>query len=146
MEYLIHDVKFEMCPALNKFPVIFSTVKLKLEHNFSQFINRFKIGTLKSWSQAVLLSFAQFTKRFKIRIFECCSSWTSQFSPIHGRDLKSVFLNISLVLPNISQFTKQFENCGDCLSGRVYVMGRGHDTNYETILQYFKCWKHCLQV
>ena len=29
--------------------------------------------------------FAQFLLRFKIEIFECCSSWTSQFFPIHER-------------------------------------------------------------
>ena len=49
MGYLILHVKFEMCPALSKFPILFSTVKLKLGHN-SQFIYKFKIGTFESWS------------------------------------------------------------------------------------------------
>ena len=43
---LINNVKFEMWSALSKLPILFSTVKLKLGHNFSQFTNRFKIGTL----------------------------------------------------------------------------------------------------
>ena len=51
-----HHVKFEMWPILYKLPILFSTVKLKLEHNFSQLINRFKIDTLESLSQVVLAS------------------------------------------------------------------------------------------
>ena len=47
MEYLIHYVKFEIWPALCKFPISFSTGKLKLRDN-SRFIYRFKIGTFKS--------------------------------------------------------------------------------------------------
>ena len=46
----IHHVKIEIGPALCKFPILFSTVKLKLGHNFSQFISRFIIGTFESWS------------------------------------------------------------------------------------------------
>ena len=82
--------KFEMWPALCKFPILFSTVKLKLEYNFSQFINRLKIQRLESWSQAVLPSFSQFTKRSKIGIFEYCSKFliisldcTSKYLLIH---------------------------------------------------------------
>ena len=86
MEYFIHHVQFEMWPALCKFPALSSTVKLKLGNNFSQFINRFKIWTLKSWFQAALPSFSTFTKRSQIEVFECYSSWTSQFFPIYGRD------------------------------------------------------------
>ena len=50
MEYLIHHIKVEMWPALCKFSILFSAVKLKLGHNFSQFIYRFKIGTFESWN------------------------------------------------------------------------------------------------
>ena len=46
MEYLIH-VKFKMWLALCKSSILFSTVNLKLEQNFSQYINRCKIGTLQ---------------------------------------------------------------------------------------------------
>ena len=49
MEYLIHHTQFKMWAALCKFPILFSTVKLKFGNNFLQFINRFKIGTLESW-------------------------------------------------------------------------------------------------
>ena len=35
-------------------------------------------------------------KRRKIGIFQYCSSWTFQFFPIHERDGKSGFLNVSL--------------------------------------------------
>ena len=48
-------------PFLCEF-ILFSTVKLKLGHNFYQFIHRFKIWILKCWSSAV---------------------YTSKFFPIH---------------------------------------------------------------
>ena len=48
---------------LSKLIIFFSTVKLKLGSNFSQFIHRFKIG-----------------------IFGYCFSWTSQFFPIQEKD------------------------------------------------------------
>ena len=43
-------------PLLCEFSILFSTVKLKLGHKFSQLINRFNIGTLKCWSGAVHIS------------------------------------------------------------------------------------------
>ena len=89
--YHIHQGKFEMWPTLCKFPILFSTVKLKLGRN-SQLICRFKIGTFESWSQAVFPSFSQFTERLTIGIFECCSGRTSQFLWMHGRDWKLGFL------------------------------------------------------
>ena len=86
MEYLIHHVNVEMWPALCKLPILFTTVKFKFGHHFSQFIYRFKIGSFKSWAYVVLPSFSQFTKKLKIVIFESCSSWNRSFSPILGRD------------------------------------------------------------
>ena len=43
MEYLIHDVWNVKSLILCKLPFLFSTVKLKLGHNYSHFINMFKI-------------------------------------------------------------------------------------------------------
>ena len=43
-------------PFLCEFPISFSTVKLKLGHNFFQFIRRFKIWILKCWSWTVYTS------------------------------------------------------------------------------------------
>ena len=85
MEYLIHHVKFEMRPA---YPILFSTVKVRFGHNFSQFISRFKIGTLESWYGLRLYFqvFSQLTKRSENGIFKCCSGWASQFFTIHGRN------------------------------------------------------------
>ena len=65
-------------------PILFSTAKLRLGHRFSQFINKFKIGIF-------LPSFSQFTG---FGIIECCSRRTYQFSPIHEKEGKLVFLNI----------------------------------------------------
>ena len=66
---------FNMCPALfYKLPILFSRVKLKVKHNFSQFIHRSKIGIFKCWSQVALSKFSQFKKILKIGIFESCST------------------------------------------------------------------------
>ena len=81
MEYLIHYVKFEMWPVVQKFPILFSALKLKLGHNFSQLIYRFKLGTFESWTQVVFRTFPQFTKRSKIGIFEYSAGWNI---PLHG--------------------------------------------------------------
>ena len=43
-------------PLLCEFSILFSTVKLKLGHKFSQLIHRFNIGILKCWSGAVYIS------------------------------------------------------------------------------------------
>ena len=44
-KFLKFEEKFEMRPASRKFPVLFSTVELKLGQNYAQFIPRFKIET-----------------------------------------------------------------------------------------------------
>ena len=61
------------------------------------------------------------------------------------------------IFPSFSQFAKQLGNwhfypgfhilsdCEDCLSGRVYVLCRGDNSHYVTVLRLVKCWKHCLQ-
>ena len=54
-------------PLLREFSILFSTVKLKLGHKFSQLIHRFNIGILKCWSGGVYIS---------------------KFFPIHKRDGK----------------------------------------------------------
>ena len=50
-----------------KFPILFSTEKFKLRHNFSQFMHRFKIWILKCWSSK-FFSISQ--NKWKIEIFE----------------------------------------------------------------------------
>ena len=51
---------YELDENTDKFPVLFLAVRLKLGHNLSQVLYRFKIGTFESrnWQ-----SFLQFTKR-----------------------------------------------------------------------------------
>ena len=49
---------------LCKLPILLSTGKLKLGHEFPQFIHRFKIRIFEFWSYAVFPSFFQLTKRF----------------------------------------------------------------------------------
>ena len=58
-------------PFSCEFPILFSTVKLKLGHNFPQLIHGFKIWILKCWSWAV---------------------YTFKFFPIYEKDGKLGFL------------------------------------------------------
>ena len=97
MEYLNHLYYISLkCdhPFLCKFPFLFSTEKLELGHNISQFIHRFKI--LKWWSWA---------------------EYTSKFFPFYKRDGKLRFLKSLGSLPNFSQLIKEFES-EDSLSVR----------------------------
>ena len=65
-----------MCPALfYKLPILFSRVKLKARHNFSQFIHRSKIGIFECWSQVALSKFSQFKKILKIGILNVALRW-----------------------------------------------------------------------
>ena len=69
-------------PLLCEFPILFSTVKLKLGHKFSQLIHRFNIGILKCWSGTVYIS---------------------KFFPIQKRDGKLGFWKLRLhfqIFPN----------------------------------------------
>ena len=74
---------------LCEFSNLFSKMKLKLGHTFSQFNHRFKIWTFK------------------------CRSWalyTSKFLPIHKREEKLGFFNISLgCTSKFFHFTKEFK-------------------------------------
>ena len=88
MEYLNHHVKFQMWPALCKFPILFSAVKLKLGHNVSQFILDSKLGLLN------------LALRLYFQVFD-----NSQ------RNLKLRFLNVAPAgLPNFCQFMDVIEN------------------------------------
>ena len=96
MEYLIHHIKVKIWPVLCYVPILFSAVKLKLGHNFSQFIYRFKIRTIESWTKSVLPSFSQFTMRLKTGISDCCPCWNSKFFPVHWKYWKLGFWSITL--------------------------------------------------
>ena len=129
MEYLsLFYVWNENSLIFCKLPILFWTVKLKLGHKFSLFIHRFKIKIFECWSLAILPSFSQFKNRF-------CDFWTFQFFPIHEKDGKLGFMNISECCTSIfSQFTRVGKlellnfpwfhillNCKDSLSGAVYL-------------------------
>ena len=75
---------------LCEFPILFSTVKLKLRDKSSRFINKFKIWILKCWP---------------------CDVYTSMFSWIHEGNQTLAFLNSLGCTSKFSQLTKQFENC-----------------------------------
>ena len=58
MEYLNHFMLSLKCdhPLLCELPILFSTVKVKLGHKFSQLIHKFNIMISKYWSGAVYIS------------------------------------------------------------------------------------------
>ena len=81
-------------PLLREFSILFSTVKLKLGHKFSQLIHRFNIGILKCWSGAVYISkFFPIHKRDGKLGFLKSLDCISKFSPIHWKVWKLRFLS-----------------------------------------------------
>ena len=84
-------------PLLCEFPILFSTLKVKLEHKFSQLIHKFNIWILKCSSVAVYIpSFSQFIKRWEIGIFEKLRLHFQNFP----NSLKSLKIEIFLLLPS----------------------------------------------
>ena len=80
-------------PLLYEFPILFSTVKVKLGQRFSQLIYKFNIWAWKCWSGAVYISkFFQFIKEM--------GNWH--------------FWKAYIAFPNFPQFTKKFENWNFC--------------------------------
>ena len=79
---------------LCEFSILFSTVKLKLRHKFSQLIHRFNICILKCWSGAVYISkFFPIHKRDGKLGFLKSLDCISKFSPIHWKVWKLRFLS-----------------------------------------------------
>ena len=88
MEYLIHHDKFEMWLVFFKFSILFSTVKLKLGHDFlnSSIDSKFGLWDLVS--------------RLYFQVF-----------PNSQRDQKLRFLSVSIAgLLNFSQFMEEIKN------------------------------------
>ena len=110
-EYLFHQVMFEMCLALCKFPMSFSTKKLKLGHNVSQSIKRFNLGL---WNLGLRLYFQVFSNP--------------------RRDRKLGFFNVPLAeLLNFPQFMEEIENWWISeYQLRLYV---------QIFRSYFNSWK-----
>ena len=81
-------------PLLCEFSILFSTVKLKLGHKFSQLIHRFNIWILKCWSGAVYISkFFPIHKRDGKLGFLKSLDCISKFFPIHRKVWKLRFLS-----------------------------------------------------
>ena len=79
---------------LCEFFTLFSTVKLKLGHKFSQLIHRFNIGILKCWSGAVYISkFFPIHKRDGKLEFLKSLDCISKFFPLHWKVWKLRFLS-----------------------------------------------------
>ena len=78
---------------LCEFSILFSTVNLKLGHEFSQLIHRFSNGILKCWSVSKL--FPIHKRDWKLEFLKSLH-YISKFSPIHGKVWKLRFLSPSL--------------------------------------------------
>ena len=100
MVYVIHYVWNVSSLILCILPILFSTLKLNIEPNFSQFIRRIKIGIFQNWgflSVGLRLYFQLFpNSKRDFGIFECCSCWTSQFFPVQKKKMEKCFFNTSL--------------------------------------------------
>ena len=81
-------------PLLCEFPILFSTVKVKLGHKFYQLIHRFNTGILKCWTRAVYISkfFPILTRDGKLGFFKSLDC-IPKFSPIHWKAWKLRFLS-----------------------------------------------------
>ena len=89
-------------PLLCEFPILFSTVKLKLGHKLSQLIQRFNIWILKRWSGTVYISkfFSIHKRDGKLGFLKICDC-ISRFFPIHLKVWKLRFLSSCLnIWPN----------------------------------------------
>ena len=79
-------------PLLCEFSILFSTVKLKLGHKFSQLINRFNIGILRFWSRYISKFFPIHKRNGKLG-FSKSLDCIPHFSPIHWKVWKLRFLS-----------------------------------------------------
>ena len=84
-------------PLLCEFPILFSTVKVKLGHKFSQLIHKFNIWILKCWFWAVYIS-----KIFSIH--KEMGHWDYEKLRLHFQlfpnSLKSLKIAIFVALPS----------------------------------------------
>ena len=94
IEYLSYCTKFEMWPVL--FYVNSTSYFQNWNINYVvTFLNSSKDSKLKFFNVGLKLYFQFFPNSQWDGIFECCSSWTSQFFPIHDRYGKLRSLNVS---------------------------------------------------
>ena len=103
-------------PLLCEFSILFSTVKLKLGHKFSQLIHRFNIGILKCWSGAVHIS---------------------TFFQIPKTDGKLGFLKSLDFISNFPKLTEMFENWDFCPLGFIF----GQMVRLRVVFQYDDMWR-----
>ena len=109
MEYLIHYIENMTSLISRNFPIWFSTVKLKLRHNFFKVFLGYRNSEF--WSYAVLPVFCQFTNRLKIWISGCCCRLSFLIFTIHETGGKLGFSNIGqLAVAQFFQFAKILKN------------------------------------
>ena len=101
-------------PLLCELPILFSTVKLKLGHTFSQPIHKYNISVLKCWFGA---------------------EYISKFFPIHKKEMENWdFWKALIAFANFPQFTEKFENWNSC--PLVFIFGE----TVRVVFQYDDMW------
>ena len=97
-------------PLLCEFPILLSTVKLKLGHKFSQLIHRFNIWILKCWSGAVYISkFFSIHKRDGKLGFLKSLDCISKFLPIHWKVWKLRFCPLAFIFGEMVRLMVVFQ-------------------------------------
>ena len=98
-------------PVLCEFHILFSPVKVKLGHKFSQLIHKFNIWILKCWSGTVYIS---------------------EYFRIHKKNRD--FWKAWIAFPTFPQFTKKFENWNFC--PLAFIFGQ----MVRVVFQYNDMW------
>ena len=109
----------------------FSTVKLELGDTFSKFISRFKVGLMLY--SPILSKFFWIHKETENWNFWISLGCTSKFFPIYFRAGKCGFLKLPFYLFEVSIFCQIVRIVFQV--GYIYVMGRGANIHYVTILR-----------
>ena len=93
MEYPIHCVLNRSSLISYKLLALYSTLKLRLGPNFSQFIHNSSIDSkLGFLSVSLRLYFQVFPNSQRdFGIFLCCPGWTFQFFPIQEKKMENCF-------------------------------------------------------
>ena len=98
-----------------EFPVLFSTVKVKLGHKFSQLILKFKIWILKcqahslTFQPRIFPSFTQLIKRWEIVIFEILKLHFQIFPNSLKRLKIEIFVPFAFIFGQMARVVFQYD-------------------------------------
>ena len=135
-------------PLLCEFPILLSTVRLKLGHKFSQLIHRFNICILKYWSGAVYMSkFFPIHKRDGRLGFLKSLHWISEISAVHKKD----FCPLAFIFGQMVRVVFQYDHIWRHRGANLWLNYQFSRKNVNIIanvgnnLCQFKSLKYCFQ-